>query len=63
MMGLFGGIAGLIVSAYANEAFAQFPNGLIVYIGLAMISLSPYFDKEIEEKEQKLYYSVRERIN
>lgn len=53
MMGLFGGIAGMMVAAYANEAFTQFPNGFIVYIGLAMISISPYFDKEIEEKEQK----------
>ena len=63
MMGLYGGIAGLMVSNYATEALAQFPNGFIVYIGLAMISISPYFDKEIEEKEQKLYNSVRERIN
>ncbi|MFA5541355.1 MAG: O-antigen ligase domain-containing protein, partial [Bacteroidales bacterium] len=53
MMGLFGGIAGMMVAAYANEAFTQFPNGFIVYIGLAMISISPYFDKEIEEKKQK----------
>ncbi len=63
MMGLYGGIAGIMVSAYANEAFTQFPNGFIVYIGLAVITISPYFDKEIEEKEQKLNNSVKEIIN
>lgn len=63
MMGLYGGVAGIMVSAYANEAFTQFPNGFIVYISLALITISPYFDKEIEEKEQKLNNSVKEIIN
>lgn len=54
MIGLFGGIAGMIVASYANEAFAQFPNGYIIYIGLGLISVSPYFDKEIEERQQKV---------
>ncbi|MFA6932972.1 MAG: O-antigen ligase domain-containing protein, partial [Bacteroidales bacterium] len=54
MIGLFGGIAGMIVASYANEAFAQFPNGYIIFIGLGLISVSPYFDKEIEERQQKL---------
>lgn len=51
MMGLYGGIAGMIVAAYANEAFNQFPNGFIVYMGIAFICVSPYFDKEIEENK------------
>ena len=63
MMGLYGGIAGLMASSYANEAFAQFPNGLIVYIGLAIITISPYLDMEIKEKEQKINNSVKEIIN
>lgn len=63
MIGLYSGIAGMIVSSYASDFFTQFPNGFIVYIGLAMISISPYFDKEIEEKEQKLHNSVRDIMN
>lgn len=51
MIGIYGGIAGMIVASYANEAFAQFPNGYIVYIGLGLISVSPYLDKELTEKE------------
>lgn len=51
MMGLYGGIAGMIVAGYANEAFNQFPNGFIVYIGIALICVSPYFDKELEENK------------
>lgn len=51
MIGLYGGIAGMIIASYANEAFNQFPNGFIVYTGLAFIFVSPHFDKEIAEKE------------
>ena len=51
MIGLYGGIAGMIIASYANEAFAQFPNGFIVYSGLAFIFVSPHFDKELAEKE------------
>lgn len=63
MIGLYGGIAGMIVAAYANEAFNQFPNGFIVYMGIAFICVSPYFDKEIEENKpnaKKLVESNRE---
>ncbi|MFA6199534.1 MAG: O-antigen ligase family protein [Bacteroidales bacterium] len=51
MIGLYGGIIGMIVASYANEAFSQFPNGFIVYTGLAFIFVSPHFDKELAEKE------------
>ena len=51
MIGLYSGIAGMIVSSYASDFFTQFPNGFIVYIGLAFIFVSPHFDKEIAEKE------------
>ena len=51
MIGLYGGIIGMIIASYANEAFAQFPNGFIVYTGLAFIFVSPHFDKELAEKE------------
>ncbi|MDR0971147.1 MAG: O-antigen ligase family protein [Bacteroidales bacterium] len=54
MIGLFGAIAGMAVASYANEIFGQFPNGFIVYIGLAMIYVSPYFDKELAEREKTI---------
>lgn len=50
MIGLYGGVAGMMIASYANEAL-QFPNVFIVYTGLAFIFVSPYFDKEIAEKE------------
>ncbi|MFA7082069.1 MAG: O-antigen ligase family protein [Bacteroidales bacterium] len=63
MMGIFGGIAGMIASSYANEAFNQFPNGFIVYMGIALICVSPYYDKELEENKpntKKLVENKRE---
>lgn len=51
MIGLYGGIAGMIVASYGNGIFGQFPSAFIIYIGLAFIFVSPHFDKEIAEKE------------
>ncbi|MDD2576510.1 MAG: O-antigen ligase family protein [Bacteroidales bacterium] len=61
MIGLYGGIAGMIVAAYANEAFNQFPNGFLVYIGIALISLSPFLDKELEENKLNSKNSVEDK--
>ncbi|MCK9164052.1 MAG: O-antigen ligase domain-containing protein, partial [Bacteroidales bacterium] len=61
MIGLYGGIAGMIVAAYANEAFNQFPNGFLVYIGIALISLSPFLDKELEENKPNTKNSVEDK--
>ena len=45
-----GGIAGMLVSSYGNEILTQFPNGIIVFVLIALIFACPNLDKHsIEE--------------
>lgn len=46
------GVVGLLVMSYANEIFAQIPNGLIVYMSLAFIFMAPRFDRELSGEEE-----------
>ena len=46
------GIVGMFVASYANEVIAQFPNGPIIYMGMAFIFMAEHFDREIEEGKQ-----------
>lgn len=48
---LIAGCSGMIVASYANEILGQFPNGIIIYTSMAMIFLSPKFDRELAAKE------------
>ncbi len=41
------GVAGLLVMSYANEIFAQIPNGVIVYMSLTFIFMAQRFDREL----------------
>ena len=43
---LLSGIAGLFVMSSNQEVFSQFPNGILVYTGFAIIFLSEKYDKE-----------------
>lgn len=43
------GICGLYVSSYSIEIIGQFPFGPILYVCMALIFLSPVYDKELEE--------------
>lgn len=45
------GIFGVMISAYGNEVFGQFPNGLIIYMSEAFIFMGLAIDKELALKE------------
>lgn len=45
-------ILGIFVASYANEIVAQFPNGPIIYMGMALIFMSERYDRQIEEQKQ-----------
>jgi hypothetical protein len=62
IIGLYGGIAGMIIASYGNEIFGQFPNGFIIYTGLAFIFISPHFEKELSENEPNGKKLVKENI-
>jgi len=53
-----GGIAGMLVASYGNEILAQFPNGIIVFVLIALIFVCPNLDKncigeyKVEDKGQ-----------
>ncbi len=46
---LTAGIFGIMVSAYGNEILGQLPTGIIIYMSMAFIFMSPIYDKEIAE--------------
>lgn len=48
---LIAGCSGMMVASYVNEILGQFPNGIIIYTSMAMIMMSPQFDKELSEAE------------
>jgi len=52
MAALASGCFGMILSAYGNSFFGQYPTHFLVFISLALLSISPYLDKE--ENETKL---------
>jgi hypothetical protein len=51
-IGMYGGVAGMLVASYGNQIFSQFPNGFIIYMCIGFIAISPHFDKELEEQEK-----------
>ena len=48
---LVAGIAGIAVASYANEIFGQIPTGVIMYMSMAFIFLSPSYDRELAEAQ------------
>lgn len=44
---LTAGITGIVVMSYANEILGQIPTGVIVYMSMAFIFLSPGFDRRL----------------
>lgn len=46
-----GGIAGMLASSYGNEILIQFPNGIIVFVLIALIFACPYLDKNSIEEQ------------
>ena len=49
---LTAGIFGVAVASYANEIFGQIPNGAMMYVFMALIFLSPRFDRELAPTDQ-----------
>ena len=49
---LTAGIFGIMVTSYANEILGQFPTGIIIYMSMAFIFISPSLDKEIEHSRK-----------
>ncbi|MEG1672990.1 MAG: O-antigen ligase domain-containing protein [Alistipes sp.] len=45
--GLTAGLAGVMAMSYANEVLGQIPMGVILYMSMAFIFLSPQFDKQL----------------
>jgi hypothetical protein len=44
-------LAGILVTSYANEVLAQFPNGIIVFICISIIFITVRLDKEQEQEK------------
>lgn len=44
---LISGISGVVVMSYGNEVLGQMPTGLIIYMSMGFIFLSPRFDREL----------------
>lgn len=49
---LVAGSGGIIVMSYGNEILGQIPTGAILYMSMALIFLSPHFDKELSEEQE-----------
>lgn len=45
---LVAGVFGMFVSAYGNEIFVQFPNGILICMSQAFIFIALKYDKELE---------------
>ncbi len=41
------GMAGIMLASYGNGVFGQFPTGILMYMGMAFIFMSPKFDRQI----------------
>lgn len=42
------GMAGIVVASYGNGVFGQMPTGILMYISMVFMVISPYIDKKIE---------------
>ena len=42
------GMAGIMAASYGNSVFGQFPTGILMYISMVFIFMSPKWDKQIQ---------------
>lgn len=49
---LVSGLAGVYVASYSLEIMGQFPNSFLIFISMALIFMSPRFEREIMEKKK-----------
>lgn len=47
-----GCLAAILVAAYGNEILAQFPNGILIFIMIGIIFVSPKIDKRMEKGDE-----------
>lgn len=47
-----GSLAAMLVASYGNEILAQFPNGIIVFIMIGIVFVSPKIDKRMEKGDE-----------
>lgn len=47
---LTAGVAGIVTMSYANEVLGQIPQGVILYLSMAFIYLSPIYDRQLAAK-------------
>jgi hypothetical protein len=53
--------AGMQVGAYGNQVLMQFPNGMILFGGLAIVYALPFIEPAFEEMEAKRYEIQEEK--
>jgi len=50
MRAMASGILGIMGAAYGNAVLGQMPTGIILYICMVFLFMSPQFDKILEER-------------
>jgi hypothetical protein len=58
MSGLISGIVGIMGASYGNGVFGQNPTGILIYISMALIWISPWLDDEmikIKKNKEKIF--------
>jgi hypothetical protein len=62
MRALASGILGIMGASYGNAVLGQMPTGIILYISMAFLFMSPYLDEEIR-KEKLLNEENQKKLN
>lgn len=62
LTGLLCGIFGMLISAYGNAFWGQYPTSIIAYTGLALVLKGEYFDKELTRKKQLKNETIKYKI-
>ncbi|MFI2743097.1 O-antigen ligase family protein [Zhouia sp. PK063] len=52
------GMAGIMAASYGNGVFGQFPTGILMYVGMVFIFLSPKWDQKIQEENEKKQFAI-----
>jgi len=51
MRALASGILGIMGASYGNAVLGQMPTGIILYISMAFLFMSPYLDEQIQKEK------------
>ena len=50
---MLAGTFGMMASAYGNEIYTQFPNGILIYTCQTLVFMGVYYDKELEDRKKQ----------